>query len=183
MAKSRLEELYRTKIRPELQKSLGIENINAVPKISKVVLNVGVKEAVNDSKILNHVVDTLERIAGQKAVKTIAKKSIAGFKIREGMPLGAKVTLRRDRAMEYLDRLINLSLPKVRDFQGLPIRFDGRGGYNIGIKEWTIFPEADTTSLDNVYGMNITIQTTASSDEHTLALLQAFGMPFRKTKK
>lgn len=183
MPKSRLEEHYNKSIRPELMKKLGIKNIMQVPKLSKVVLNVGVKEAVADSKILKVVTDVIAKIAGQAPVRTLAKKSIAGFKIREGMPLGVMVTLRRNNMYDFLDKLINLALPNVRDFQGLSPKMDGRGNYNLGLKEWTIFPEAERGSLDNIYGMNITIHTSAHQDTHALELLKGFGMPFKKLNK
>lgn len=177
--KARLETQYREKIRPELQKNLGLDNIMQVPRVEKVVLNVGVKEAVADSRVLNTVLAMMDTIAGQKSVKTLARKSIAGFKIREGMPIGVRVTLRKKKMYEFLDKLINLALPKVRDFQGVPTKLDGRGNYNLGIKEWSIFPEADTTA-EKVFGLNITIHTTAEKDAHAFELLKSFGMPFRR---
>ena len=180
MPKSRLKELYDSKIRASLKEKLDLANVMQVPSISKIVLNVGVKEAVTDSKVLKAVVDTIGRIAGQAPVRTIAKKSIAGFKIREGMPLGVMVTLRRENMYDFLDKFINLALPNVRDFQGLSTKLDGKGNFNIGIKEWTIFPEAEKSEA--VYGLNITIHTTARKDEHALELLRGFNMPFRKTK-
>lgn len=180
MEKARLEELYSTTIKPRLQNQLGIKNVMEVPKITKVVLNVGVKEAVGDSKAVQSVLEMLTKISGQLPVKTLAKKSIAGFKLREGMAIGAKVTLRGRRMYEFLDRLINLSLPKVRDFQGVPSKFDGRGNYNLGIKEWIIFPEVDYDIGSKVYGLNVTIHTTAGTDERGYALLENFGMPFRR---
>lgn len=179
--RSRLEELYVTKLRPQLQKTLNITNIMEVPKIEKIVINVGVKEAVADSRVLNVVMQTLDNIAAQKTVKTFARKSIAGFKIREGMPLGVVVTLRRKKMYEFLDKLINLALPKVRDFQGVSPKFDGSGNYNLGIKEWIIFPEADSTS-EKIFGLNITFSTTAQNDVHGYELLKSFGMPFRLKK-
>lgn len=178
--KARLEELYIKEIRPNLQKTLNLKNTMEIPKISKIVLNVGVRDAVSDSKVLQTVVNILGKIAGQAPVKTLSKKSIAGFKLREGMPIGVKVTLRRKKMYEFLDRLVNLALPKVRDFQGVPSKFDGRGSYNLGIKEWIIFPEIDYDVTDKLYGMNVTIQTTAKNDEHGHELLKSFGMPFRK---
>jgi large subunit ribosomal protein L5 len=177
--KARLEELYVTQMRPQLQKALGLSNIMEVPKLDKIVLNIGVKEAVGDSRVLNTVMQTIDAIAGQKSVKTLARKSIAGFKIREGMPIGVRVTLRGKQMYEFLDKLINLALPKVRDFQGVSNKLDARGNYNLGIKEWSIFPEADTTQ-EKVHGMNITIHTTARNDAQGYELLRAFGMPFRK---
>jgi len=177
--KARLETLYTEKVRPELHKSLGLKNIMQVPRVEKVVLNIGVKEAVADSRILNTVTQMFDTIAGQKSVRTLARKSIAGFKIREGMPIGVRVTLRRKRMYEFLDKLINLALPKVRDFQGVSTKLDGRGNYNLGIKEWSIFPEADTTA-EKVFGMNITIHTSAENDAHAFELLKSFGMPFKR---
>lgn len=183
MPTSRLEEIYNKKVRPELKTKLGIKNIMQVPKLSKIVLNVGVKEAVSDSKVLKTVSDVIGRIAGQMPVRTLAKKSIAGFKIREGMPLGVMVTLRRERMYDFLDKLINLALPNVRDFQGLSLKMDGRGNYNLGLKEWTIFPEAERGGLENVYGLNITIHTTADQDNDAYELLKGLGMPFKVSKK
>lgn len=180
MKKPRLEELYTKKIKPQLKKELKIANEMAVPTISKVVLNIGVKDAVGDSKAIKTVMDGIAKISGQQPVRTLAKKSIAGFKLREGMPIGVKVTLRRKRMWEFLDRLINLALPKVRDFQGVPVKGDRRGNYNLGIKEWIIFPEIEYDVGDKIYGMNISIDTTASSDEHALQLLRKLGMPFKK---
>jgi large subunit ribosomal protein L5 len=182
MKKSRLAKQYNDDIRPALQKQLGLDNIMMVPKLLKIVLNVGVKEAVSDSKALQESVDVLAKIAGQRAVKRLARKSIAGFKLREGMAIGAMVTLRGTMMYEFLDRLISLALPKVRDFQGLPTKLDGRGSYNIGIKDWTVFPEVDFDLGKKTHGMNITIQTSAKTDEHGLALLKAFNIPFRKSK-
>ncbi|HBL98454.1 TPA: 50S ribosomal protein L5 [Candidatus Dependentiae bacterium] len=181
---NRLKAFYETTARPNLQKTLGLENIMQVPKISKIVINMGVKEAVSDSKELQVVAKVLEAIAGQAPVKTAAKKSIAGFKIREGMNIGVCVTLRGPRMYTFLDKLISLSLPKVRDFQGIPSKLDGRGNYNLGIKEWNIFPEAESAGAgEKMHGLNITICTTAQSDEHGLALLKELGMPFTKTGK
>lgn len=180
MAKPRLEEHYINVIRPELQKKLKLGNVMQTPKIAKIVLNVGVKEAVADNRALQTVAQILTGIAGQMPVRTEAKKSIAGFKIREGMQLGVMVTLRRQKMYDFLDKLISLALPKVRDFHGVSTRLDGQGNYNLGIKDWTIFPEADFLSSDKQYGMNITIQTTAENDEQGLELLKSFGMPFRK---
>ncbi len=179
--KTRLYEEYVTKIRPALQKDLGIKNIMEVPKVSKIVLNVGAgKEMISDSKIIKVIQDILARIAGQRPIVTKARKSIAGFKIREGMPLGVKVTLRGKNMYEFLDRLITIALPTVRDFQGVTSNFDSRGNYNLGIKEWVIFPEVDYEVTDKTYGLNITIGTTAKNDERAYALLEKFGMPFRK---
>jgi len=182
MEKARLEKLYKKDIRPQLLKDLGLKNIMEVPKISKVVLNVGVKGVISDSKALQAVMDVIAKIAGQAPVRTLAKKSIAGFKLREGMPIGVKVTLRRKNMYDFLDKLVNLALPKVRDFQGVPTKLDRRGNYNLGIKEWTIFPEVDYETSGKVSGLNITIDTTAHNDEHGRMLLEKFGMPFRKAK-
>lgn len=183
MAKARLEELYSKQLKSALQKDLGIENVMAVPKIKKVVLNVGAKEAVSDSRILQKVAERMAKIAGQTPVITKARKSIAGFKIREGMPLGVKVTLRRKVMYEFLDRLINIALPNVRDFRGVKANFDKQGNYNLGIKEWSVFPEADTNTGEKVYGFNVTIHTSAKNADHAFALLKSFNMPFSKKEK
>jgi len=180
MVNARLDEFYTTTVKPQLQKQLGLSNVMEIPKITKIVLNVGVKEAVGDSKAITQVEEIVQKIAGQKPVRTLARTSIAGFKLREGMAIGVKVTLRKKVMYEFLDRLINLALPKVRDFQGVPVKFDGRGNYNLGIKEWIIFPEVDYDVGSKIHGLNITIHTTATSDEHGYALLENFGMPFRK---
>lgn len=180
MANARLDELYKTKVRTELQKKLGLKNIMEVPKITKIVINVGVKDAISDSKVLPLVMAAVERITGQAAVRTLAKKSIAGFKLRAGMPIGVKVTLRQKNMYNFLDKLINLSLPKTRDFQGVGTGFDGRGNYNLGLKEVTIFPEVEYDINQKLHGLNVTICTTARSDEHGRELLKEFGMPFRK---
>lgn len=179
MKKARLEEQYSKEIRSTLQKELELTNVMETPKLTKIVLNVGVKDAISDGKVLQVVEKIIALISGQKAVRTIARKSIAGFKLREGMPIGVKVTLRSRRMYEFLDRLISTALPKVRDFQGVPSKLDGRGGYNLGIKDWSIFPEVDYGMSAKAYGLNITIHTTAKCDEHGLALLKSFGMPFR----
>jgi len=183
MNRARLEETYIKTIKPELQKTLGLSNPMQVPKVAKIVVNVGVKDAVADSKVLQGVISTLAEITGQAPVRTLSRKSIAGFKLREGMPIGAMVTLRGRRMYEFLDKLINLSLPKVRDFQGVPLAFDGQGNYNLGIKEWVIFPEVSYEVGEKVYGMNVTIQTTALTDDHGRELLKSFGMPFRKAQR
>lgn len=182
MNKSRLAKKYNDEIRSELQGKLGMDNIMMVPKLQKIVLNIGVKDAVSDSKALQASMDVLEKISGQRPIKRLARKSIAGFKLREGMAIGAMVTLRGDMMYEFLDRFIALALPKVRDFQGLSSRLDGRGGYNIGIKDWTIFPEIDFDIAKKAYGMNISIQMSSKKDEHGLALLKAFNIPFKKSK-
>ncbi len=176
--KARLEILYKETIVPALLKELNLNNVMQVPKISKIVLNIGVKEAVSDSKILQSVQKILSLIAGQHAVTTIAKKSIAGFKIRQGMPLGVKVTLRRRNMYEFLDRLVNVSLPMVRDFRGVGVNCDKDGNYNLGIKEWVVFPEVDYDMSSKIFGLNISIETTTKNKKDTIALLKAFGMPF-----
>jgi large subunit ribosomal protein L5 len=178
MKKARLEELYSGKIRSALQKELNLKNVMETPKLNKIVLNVGVKDAVSDSKILQTIENVITHIAGQKPVRTRARKSIAGFKLREDMQIGVKVTLRRKNMYEFLDRLINTALPKVRDFRGIPSKLDGQGSYNLGIKDWAIFPEVDYSMSEKAYGLNITIHTSAKTDEHGLALLKSFGMPF-----
>jgi len=178
--KARLEKLYAEQLRFSLKEELQISNIMEVPKIDKIVLNIGAKDLVADSKALQSILNILTKIAGQKAVKTFARKSIASFKLREGMAIGAKVTLRRRSMYEFLDRLINLALPKVRDFQGVPSKFDGRGNYNLGIKDWGVFPEVAFDVNEKMRGLNITIQTSAENDSYGVALLKSFGMPFRK---
>jgi large subunit ribosomal protein L5 len=178
--KTRLEKLYDEKIRPALQKELSLRNVMQVPEIRKIVLNVGIKEAVGDSKVIQSVMDVVAKIAGQQPVKTKARHSIASFKLREGMPIGVKVTLRRRRMYEFLDRLLNLAIPKIRDFQGLATKCDGRGNYNLGISDWTIFPEIEYEVGGKIYGLNITIETTTDDDKYAIALLKSFGMPFRE---
>lgn len=177
--KSRLKELYQTKIRKELQESLGLSNVMQVPRIEKIVLNMGVKDAVSDSKVLQGIKDIFEIIAGQVAVKTKARKSIASFKLREGMPIGIMVTLRGNKMYDFLDKLIHLSLPSVRDFNGVSTRLDGTGNYNLGLKDWMIFPELEYDKVDKSRGFNITIHTTTSKDSEAFALLKAMEMPFR----
>jgi len=178
---ARLKEIYKSEIAPRLMKELQLKNVMEVPRVEKVVINMGLGEAIQNIKILESAVEELGRITGQKAVVTKARKSIATFKLREGMPIGCMVTLRRERAYEFLDRLINVSLPRVRDFKGVSSKaFDGRGNYTLGIKEQLIFPEIDIEKIEKVKGMNVTIVTTAGSDEGGRALLAAMGMPFRK---
>lgn len=166
----------------KLKDKLALKNQMQLPKLSKIVLNIGLKDAVTNSKIVNIVENVFSAITGQKPLRTFAKKSIAGFKIREGMPIGVCITLRGIRMLAFLDKLINLALPRVRDFQGVSTKFDGKGNYNLGIKEWTIFPEAEKAGAQDYpfYGMNITIATTAKSDLHARALLDMWQMPFRK---
>lgn len=180
MIKSRLEEQYKAQIRADLLRELKLENVMQVPALSKIVINIGVKEAVADSKALNQVKEIIEKITGQVAVKTLAKNSIASFKLRKGMPIGVKVTLRKSRMYHFLDKLINIVFPAVRDFQGVSTKFDGDGNYNLGIKDWMVFPEVDYDKVDKSRGMNITIHTTTKSDEQAYALLKKFNMPFQK---
>jgi len=181
MAEARLYKQYKEEIIPKLKEEFSYDNIMAVPKLQKIVINAGVGDAVENEKVLDTVVDNIATISGQHPVKTRAKKSISNFKIREGMPIGCKVTLRKRIMYEFLDRLINLALPRTRDFQGVPDRsFDGRGNYTLGIKEHTIFPEIDTDNVDKIHGLDITFVTSAETDEEAYALLNLFGMPFQK---
>ncbi len=178
---ARLKEKYRNEIAPALAKEFGIKNSMAVPKISKVVVNMGMGESISNAKILDTAVEELKSVTGQKPVVTKAKKSIASFKLRQGMNIGTMVTLRGDRMYEFLDRLISVALPRVRDFRGVSGKaFDGRGNYTLGIREQLIFPEIDFNKVDKTRGMNISIVTTAENDEQTRALLKALGMPFRQ---
>ncbi len=177
---ARLKEKYLSEIKPALQKELGLENSMAVPRLVKIVLNMGLGEATQNSKLLDPLVADLASIAGQKPVTTRAKKSIAAFKVREGMPIGAMVTLRGDMMFEFLDRLIQIGLPRVRDFRGVSTKsFDGRGNYTLGMRDQLIFPEIDYSKVEKLKGMNITIVTTAADDNSARALLKAFGIPFR----
>lgn len=179
-AAPRLQTLYREEIRDQIKEDLGLDNVMQVPRFEKIVLNMGVGEAVAQAKLLDGAVADLTTIAGQRPVITRAKKSIANFKIREGNPIGAKVTLRGPRMWEFLDRLINLAIPRIRDFRGLsPRSFDGNGNYSFGVTEQLIFPEVDYDSIDTIRGMDITIVTTAITDEEGRALLEAFSFPFR----
>ena len=176
---SRLSEKYRKDVVPALKKEFGIENPMAVPKIEKVVLNMGVGEAIQNVKIVEAAAEELTKIAGQRAVITRARKSIATFKLREGMPIGCRVTLRGAKMYEFLDRLMNIALPRVRDFRGVPTRaFDGRGNYTLGIKDHLVFPEIDPGKVDKSKGLNVTIVTTAGSDDRARVLLRELGMPF-----
>jgi len=178
---ARLKQTYQTEIAPKLKTDLQLKNVMQVPRVEKVVVNMGLGEAIQNIKVLESAVEELSKITGQKAVVTKAKKSIAQFKLREGMPIGCMVTLRRDRAYEFLDRLINVALPRVRDFKGISSKaFDGRGNYSLGIREQLIFPEIDLDKIDKVKGLNVTIVTTAKNDEEGRALLAGLGMPFRK---
>lgn len=178
---NRLQAKYKTEISQALKKQLGVMNVMEVPRLEKITLSVCLSEAVQNPKILNTVVDELTSITGQKAVITKAKKAISNFKLRAGIPLGVRVTLRKDRMWSFLDRLNTLALPRVRDFRGLPNKgFDGRGNYNMGLKEQIVFPEINFDKVDKTRGMNITICTTAKNDAEGKALLEALGMPFRK---
>jgi large subunit ribosomal protein L5 len=180
MARPRLEIEYKERIVPELVKRFNYKSIMQAPKITKITINMGLGEAVADKKVLDNALNDLALISGQRGVLTRARKSIAGFKIREGMPIGCKVTLRRERMYEFLDRLINVAIPRIRDFRGLnPKAFDGRGNYTIGIKEQIIFPEIDYDKIDALRGMDIAITTTAQTDDEGRALLEAFNFPFR----
>ena len=178
---SRLKDLYKSEIIDAMVKKFGYKNVMEVPKLDKIVINMGVGEAKENSKILETAVKELETIAGQKVVTTKAKNSVANFKIREGMPIGCKVTLRGERMYEFLDRLVNLALPRVRDFRGVSAdSFDGRGNYAMGIKEQIIFPEIEYDKIDKVRGMDVIIVTTAKTDEEARELLRLFNMPFKK---
>lgn len=177
----RLKEKYKKDVVPQLMKDLGLKNVMEVPKLDKIVISVCTSEAVQNPKVLNAVVDEISTICGQKAVITKSKKAISNFKIRAGLALGVRVTLRRDKMWSFLDRLNTLALPRVRDFRGLPPKgFDGRGNYNMGLKEQIVFPEINYDKVEKVRGMNITICTTAVNDAHGRALLDALGLPFRK---
>lgn len=177
---SRLKELYTADVIAKLSEEFGYKNVMEVPRITKVTLNMGVGEAVGDKKLMEGAVSDMEAIAGQKVVVTKARRSVAGFKIREGWPIGCKVTLRRERMWEFLDRLVDVSLPRVRDFRGInPKSFDGRGNYSMGVKEQIIFPEIEYDKVDRVRGMDVTITTTAKTNEEGRALLKALQFPFR----
>lgn len=177
---ARLKEVYKTEIAPKLKEELGVANIMEVPKITKITLNMGVGEAIGDKKVLEAAVADLEKITGQKVVVTKARKSIAGFKVREEWPIGCKVTLRSDRMYEFLDRLISISIPRIRDFRGIsPKSFDGRGNFAMGVSEQIIFPEIDYDKIDKLRGLDIAITTTARTDDEGRALLRAFNFPFK----
>ncbi|RKF14408.1 50S ribosomal protein L5 [Alginatibacterium sediminis] len=178
---AKLHDYYKETVAPELIKEFGYKSSMQVPRIEKITLNMGVGEAVNDKKILEHALKDLTAIAGQKPLTTVARKSVAGFKIREGYPIGCKVTLRGERMWEFLERLISIAIPRIRDFRGLNAKaFDGRGNYSMGVREQIIFPEIDYDKVDKVRGMDITITTSADSNEEGRALLAAFNFPFRK---
>ena len=177
---ARLSDFYKETVVPELMKQFNYKSVMEVPRIDKITLNMGVGEAIADKKVIDHAVSDLEKIAGQKPVVTLARKSIAGFKIRDNYPVGCKVTLRRERMFEFLDRLITISLPRVRDFRGVNGKsFDGSGNFNMGVREQIIFPEIEYDKIDALRGLNITITTTAKTDEEAKALLSLFKFPFK----
>ena len=177
---ARLQQYYREAVVPKLREQFNYRNVMEVPRITKITLNMGVGEAVGDKKVMEHAVGDMTKIAGQKPVVTLSRKSIAGFKIRDGYPVGCMVTLRREQMYEFLDRLVSVAIPRIRDFRGIGGKgFDGRGNYNMGVKEQIIFPEIEYEKIDVLRGMNITITTTAKSDEEAKALLAAFKFPFK----
>jgi len=177
----RLEEVYHSSIVVQLKERFGYQSVMQVPRITKITLNMGVGEAISDKKILDNAVSDLEKIAGQKPVISNASKSVAAFKVRQGWPIGCKVTLRRDRMYEFLDRLISIAIPRIRDFRGFsPKAFDGRGNYNLGVREQIIFPEIDYDKIDAIRGLDVAITTSADRDEEGYVLLGAFGFPFRQ---
>ncbi|HER19744.1 MAG TPA: 50S ribosomal protein L5 [Chromatiales bacterium] len=178
---ARLQEFYSNTLRDELKQKLGLDNVMAVPKLTKITLNMGLGDSARDKKVIDNAVEEMGLITGQQPVVTYARKSIAGFKLREGMPLGVKVTLRGRTMYEFLDRLIHVASPRIRDFRGLsPKSFDGRGNYSLGVREQIIFPEIDFDKVDQVRGMDITITTTAKDNDQARALLDGFGFPFRR---
>lgn len=178
---SRLKELYQNEVATKLQDEFGYKNVMEVPRITKVTLNMGIGEATSDKKLIENALADLEKLSGQKPIVTKARKSIAGFKVRQGWPIGCKVTLRRERMWEFLDRLVDIAIPRVRDFRGLnPKSFDGRGNYSMGVREQIIFPEIDYDKIDRVRGLDITVTTTAKTNEEGRALLSALDFPFKK---
>jgi large subunit ribosomal protein L5 len=178
---SRLQELYRTQLADEIQQKLGLTNRQEVPRITKITLNMGVGEAIADKKVLENARADLEKISGQRPVTCLARKSVAAFKLRDGMPIGCKVTLRRERMYEFLDRLVNIAIPRIRDFRGLNARaFDRQGNYSMGVSEQIIFPEINYDEIDAIRGLDVTITTTARNPEQGRALLEAFNFPFKK---
>ena len=180
----RLKELYEADLRPRLKDELGLSSVMQVPRVEKITLNMGVGEAKTDAKALDSAIDELTAIAGQRAQMRRARKSIAGFKIREGMPVGARVTLRGNRMYEFLDRLVSIALPRIRDFRGLSIRsFDGRGNYSLGIREQIIFPEISYDDVASIRGLDVTITTTATTDDEARALLEGLGLPLAETRR
>ena len=177
---ARLKQFYKDSVVKKMTEQFGYTSVMQVPRIEKITLNMGVGEAVADKKVMEHAVGDMEKISGQKVIVTKAKKSVAAFKIRDDYPVGCKVTLRRERMYEFLDRLVTVAIPRIRDFRGIPAKsFDGRGNYNMGVKEQIIFPEIEYDKIDAIRGMNITITTTAKTDEEAKALLAAFSFPFR----
>jgi len=177
---ARLQQYYREEVVPKLQAQFGYQNVMQVPRLVKITLNMGVGETVGDKKVLDNAMNDLALIGGQKPIVTLARKSIAGFKIREGWPIGCKVTLRRERMYEFFDRLVNIAIPRIRDFRGLSARaFDGRGNYSLGVREQIMFPEIDYDKIDTLRGLDIAITTSATTDEEGRALLAAFNFPFR----
>ncbi|AAV82736.1 50S ribosomal protein L5 [Idiomarina loihiensis] len=178
---AKLHDFYRESVVPELMKEFSYNSVMQVPRIDKITLNMGVGEALADKKVLDNAVADLEAISGQKPIRTVARKSVAGFKVREGFPIGCKVTLRGERMWDFLQRLISIAIPRIRDFRGLnPKSFDGRGNYSMGVREQIIFPEVDYDKVDKVRGLDITITTNAGTDDEARALLAAFNFPFRK---
>jgi large subunit ribosomal protein L5 len=177
---ARLQDYYRDTVVKQLTEQFGYKNVMEVPRLTKITLNMGVGEAIGDRKVIENAVADMAKIAGQKPVVTLARKSVASFKVRDGWPIGCKVTLRRERMFEFLDRLINIAIPRIRDFRGLNARsFDGRGNYNMGVREQIIFPEIDYDKIDTLRGLDITFTTTAKTDQEGRALLAAFNFPFR----
>jgi len=177
---ARLQEYYRDTVVKQLQEQFGYKNVMEIPRLSKISINMGVGEAVGDRKLIDNAVADMTKIAGQKPVVTLARKSVASFKLREGWPVGCRVTLRRERMFEFLDRLINIAIPRTRDFRGMnPKSFDGRGNYNMGVREQIVFPEIDYDKIDTLRGLDITFTTTAKTDQEGRALLTAFNFPFR----
>jgi len=177
---ARLQQYYRDTVVKQLTEQFGYKNVMEIPRLTKITINMGVGEAVGDRKLIDNAVADMTKIAGQKPVVTLARKSVASFKLREGWPVGVKVTLRREHMYEFLDRLINIAIPRIRDFRGLnPRSFDGRGNYNMGVREQIIFPEIDYDKIDTLRGLDITFTTTAKSDQEGRALLTAFNFPFR----
>ena len=178
---ARLQEQYDSELKGQIQQKLGLNNVMQVPRITKITLNMGVGEAVADKKVLENAMGDMEKISGQKPIRTLARKSVAGFKIRDGYPIGCKVTLRRERMYEFLDRLVNIAIPRVRDFRGLnPKSFDRQGNYSLGVSEQIIFPEINYDEIDAIRGLDITISTTATNADEGRALLEAFNFPFKK---
>ncbi|WP_250464295.1 50S ribosomal protein L5 [Microbulbifer litoralis] len=177
---AKLKELYVKELAPKLKEELGVDNVMAVPRITKITINMGVGEAVGDKKVLENAVSDMTAITGQKPIVTKARKSIAGFKIRDGWPIGCKVTLRGERMYEFLERLVDIAIPRIRDFRGIsPKQFDGRGNFSMGVTEQIIFPEIDYDKVDKLRGLDICVTTTAANDDHGRALLKAFNFPFK----